>query len=111
MLQLNNDEFSDWKSKILTSKLLVAAIGFFAAVRAASVFAFVQLYRNVDLAMRQRGATNPTPTELAALTEGLKTIREPIEHEYKRAQLQSDFLCERVKDAGSLRSVMRWVLV
>ena len=57
----------------------------FTGWRAASVFAFVQLYRNVDLAMRQRGATDPTPTELAALTEGLKTIREPIEHEYKRA--------------------------
>ena len=93
------------------TSLLVAVIGFFAAVRAASVFAFVQLCRNVDLAMRQRVATDPTPPELAALTEGLKTIREPIEHEYKRAQLQSDFLCERVKDAGSRRSVMRWVLV
>ena len=83
------------------TSLLVAAIGFFAAVRAASVFAFVQLYRNVDLAMRQRGAADPTPLELAALTEGLKTIRESIEHEYKRVQLQSDFLCARVKDAGS----------
>ena len=62
------------------------------------ILAFVQLYRNVDLAMRQRGAADPTPLELAALTEGLKTIREPIEHEYKRAQLQSDFLCERLKD-------------
>ena len=48
------------------ASLLVAAIGFFAAVRAASVFAFVQLCRNVDLAMRQRGATDSTPTELAA---------------------------------------------
>ena len=82
------------------TSLLVAAIGFFAAVRAASVFAFVQLYRNVDLAMRQRGASDPIPLELAALTEGLKTIREPIEHEYNRAQLQSDFLCARVKDAS-----------
>ena len=27
-------------------------------------------------------------------------IREPIEHEYNRAQLQSDFLCARVKDAS-----------
>lgn len=83
------------------ASLLVAVIGFFAAVRAASVFAFVQLCRNVDLAMRQRGATDSTPTELAALTEGLKTIREPIEHEYKRAQLQSDFLCARLKDSDS----------
>ena len=83
----------------VTSRL-VAAIGFFAAVRAASVFVFVQLCRNVDLAMRQRGAADPTPLELAALTEGLKTIREPIEHEYNRAQLQSDFLCARVKDAS-----------
>lgn len=82
------------------TSLLVAAIGFFAAVRAASVFAFVQLFRNVDIAMRQRGAADPTPTELSALTEGLKTIREPIEHEYNRAQLQSGFLCERLKDAG-----------
>ena len=82
------------------ASLLVAVIGFFAAVRAASVFAFVQLYRNVDLATRQRGAADPTPLELAALTEGLKTIREPIEHEYNRAQLQSDFLCARVKDAS-----------
>ena len=64
------------------------------------ILAFVQLYRNVDLAMRQRGAADPTPLELAALTEGLKTIREPIEHEYNRAQLQSDFLCARVKDAS-----------
>ena len=82
------------------TSLLVAAIGFFAAVRAASVFAFAQIYRNVDLAMRQRGAADPIPLELAALTEGLKTIREPIEHEYNRAQLQSDFLCARVKDAS-----------
>ena len=65
------------------------------------ILAFVQLCRNVDLAMRQRGAADPTPLELAALTEGLKTIRESIEHEYKRVQLQSDFLCARVKDAGS----------
>ena len=82
------------------TSLLVAAIGFFAAVRAASVFAFVQLCRNVDLAMRQRIATDPILLELAALTEGPKTIREPIEHEYNRAQLQSDFLCARVKDAS-----------
>ena len=60
------------------TSLLVAAIGFFAAVRAASVFAFVQLCRNVDLAMHQRGATDPTPPELAALKEGLKAIRGPI---------------------------------
>ena len=64
------------------------------------ILAFVQLYRNVDLDMRQRGAADPTPLELAALTEGLKTIREPIELEYNRAQLQSDFLCARVKDAS-----------
>ena len=82
------------------TSLLVAVIGFFAAVRAASVFVFVQLCRNVDLAMRQRVAADPTPLELAALTEGLKTIREPIEHEYNRVQIQSDFLCARVKDAG-----------
>ena len=82
------------------TSLLVAAIGFFAAVRAASVFAFVQLCRNVDLAMRQRGAADPTPLELAALTGGLRTIREPIELEYNRAQLQSDFLGARVKDAS-----------
>lgn len=79
------------------TSLLVAAIGFFAAVRAAKILAFVQLYRNVDLAIRQRGATDPTPTELSALTEGLKTIREPIEHECKRAQLQSGFLCVLVR--------------
>ena len=60
------------------ASLLVAVIGFFAAVRAASVFAFVQLCRNVDLAMRQRVATDPTPPELAALTEGLKAICGPI---------------------------------
>ena len=60
------------------TSLLVAVIGFFAAVRAASVFAFVQLCRNVDLAMRQRIATDPTPPELAALKEGLKAIRGPI---------------------------------
>lgn len=82
------------------TSLVVAAIGFCAAVRAAKIFAFVQLYRNVGLAMRQRGAVDPTPLELAALTEGLRTIREPIEHEYRRAQLQSDFLCARVKDDG-----------
>ena len=82
------------------TSLLVAAVGFFAAVRAASVFASVYLFRNVDIAMRQHGATDPTQAELTALTECLKTIREPIEHEYKRAQLQSDFLCARVKDAG-----------
>lgn len=80
------------------TSLLVAAIGFFAAVRAASVFAFVQLCRNVDLAMRQRGAADPTPLELAALTDALRTIREPIEHEYKRAQLQPDCLSMRLKD-------------
>ena len=62
------------------------------------ILAFVQLYQNVDLAMRQRGAADPTTIELAALTEGLKTIRDPIEHEYKRAQLQSNFLCARAKD-------------
>ena len=60
------------------TSLLVAVIGFFAAVRAASVFAFVQLCRNVDLAMRQRVAADPIPFELAALTEGLKAIRGPI---------------------------------
>ena len=84
------------------TSLLVAAVGFFAAVRAASVFAFVHLSRNVDIAMRQRGAFDPTSTELAALTEGLKAIREPIEHEYKRAQLQSGFLCARLKDCVAI---------
>lgn len=64
------------------------------------ILAFVQLCRDVNLAMNQRGAADPIPLELAALTEGLKTIREPIEHEYNRAQLQSDFLCARVKDAS-----------
>ena len=54
------------------TSLLVAAIGFFAAVRAASVFAFVQLCRNVDLAMRQRVATDPTPPELAVMTLPIK---------------------------------------
>ena len=62
------------------------------------ILAFVQLCRNVDLAMNQRRAVDPTPLELAALTEGLRTIREPIAHECKRAQLQSGFLCERLKD-------------
>lgn len=62
------------------------------------IIAFFKLCQNVDFAMRQRGATDSTPIELAALMEGLRTIREPIEHEYKRAQLQADFLCERVKD-------------
>ena len=54
------------------ASLLVAVIGFFAAVRAASVFAFVQLCRNVDLAMRQRVATDPTPPELAVMTLPIK---------------------------------------
>ena len=54
------------------TSLLVAVIGFFAAVRAASVFAFVQLCRNVDLAMRQRVATDPTPPELAVMTLPIK---------------------------------------
>ena len=54
------------------TSLLVAVIGFFAAVRAASVFAFVQLCRNVDLAMRQRIATDPTPPELAVMTLFIK---------------------------------------
>ena len=54
------------------TSLLVAAIGFFAAVRAASVFAFVQLCRNVDPAMRQRVATDPTPPELAVMTLPIK---------------------------------------
>ena len=54
------------------TSLLVAVIGFFAAVRAASVFAFVQLCRNVDLAMRQRVATDPTPPELAVMTLSIK---------------------------------------
>ena len=80
------------------ASLLVAVIGFFAAVRAASVFVFVQLCRNVDLSMRQRGATDSTPTELAALTEGLRTICESVEHEYRRAQLQPDCLSMRLKD-------------
>ena len=55
------------------TSLLVAVIGFFAAVRAASVFAFVQLCRNVDLAMRQRIATDPTPPELAVMTLSIKS--------------------------------------
>ena len=54
------------------TSLLVAVIGFFAAVRAASVFAFVHLCRNVDLAMRQRVATDPTPPELAVMTLPIK---------------------------------------
>ena len=54
------------------TSLLVAVIGFFAAVRAASVFVFVQLCRNVDLAMRQRVATDPTPPELAVMTLPIK---------------------------------------
>ena len=54
------------------TSLLVAVIGFFAAVRAASVFAFVQLCRNVDPAMRQRVATDPTPPELAVMTLPIK---------------------------------------
>ena len=54
------------------TSLLVAVIGFFAAVRAASVFAFVQLCRNVDPAMRQRVATDPTPPELAVVTLRIK---------------------------------------
>ena len=54
------------------ASLLVAVIGFFAAVRAASVFAFVQLCRNVDLAIRQRIATDPTPPELAVMTLSIK---------------------------------------
>ena len=54
------------------TSLLVAVIGFFAAVRAASVFAFVQLCRNVDLAMRQRVATDPTPPELAVMILSIK---------------------------------------
>ena len=62
------------------------------------ILAFVQLCRDVNLAMNQRRAVDPTPLELAALTEGLRTIREPIAHECKRAQLQSGFLCERLKD-------------
>lgn len=62
------------------------------------ILAFVQLCRNVDLAMRQRGAVDPMSAELVALTEGLKIIREPIAHEYKRAQLQADFLCTKLKD-------------
>ena len=66
------------------------------------ILAFVQLCRNVDLAMNQRRAVDPTPLELAALTEGLKTIREPIAHECKRAQLQSDFLCARVRDGVTI---------
>ena len=55
------------------TSLLVAVIGFFAAVRAASVFAFVQLCRNVDLAMRQRIATDPTPPELAVMILSIKS--------------------------------------
>ena len=66
------------------------------------ILAFVQLCRDVNLAMNQRRAVDPTPLELAALTEGLKTIREPIEHEYNRAQLQSDFLCARVRDGVTI---------
>ena len=53
------------------TSLLVAGIGFFAAVRAAKVAASFQ------------------------------AIRGPIEHEYKRAQLQSGFLRARLKDSDS----------
>ena len=36
------------------------------------ILAFVQLCRNVDLAMRQRVATDPTPPELAVMTLPIK---------------------------------------
>ena len=54
------------------TSLLVAAIGFFAAVRAASVFAFVQLCRNVVFVFMIRRPPRSTPPELAVMTLSIK---------------------------------------
>ena len=94
------------------TSLVVAAIAFFAAVRAAKIVALVQLCRNVDLAMHRRGVANPTPLELVAPTEGLRTIREPIEYEYKTSAVAVWLsVCAGERCRLRVGGVMHWVLV
>lgn len=64
------------------------------------VLSFMRTCRDVNAAMKLRGASLPTSEEIWVLKRRLEEIREIFEHDYDRAVRLVDYFCDQLKGGG-----------